>query len=197
MSEQLVSDGQQEVALRRGCPTNITTAMLDFGLVVYGQCTSTMEYDDPRNESVCGAKLIAIWQQEGFGEDFQRASLGESYEAAKADLAQYRYLKALAALAEARVRRRSETDLADMRTAAVRIFASDLSDGAKIAALAMLLADANTAGEIARLTDRSLRTVERHYAEVRVRGYALYAAERTAETDNAANSNAAVPASAA
>jgi hypothetical protein len=129
MNKHVDPDGQLEVSPRKGCVTNFATAMLDFGLVVYGQCTSTMEYEDPRSERSCGAKLITIWQQEGLGEDFQRASLGKGYDAAKADLDQYRHLKALGALAEARARKRGETGLGDIRTAGLRIFASDLSDG--------------------------------------------------------------------
>jgi hypothetical protein len=187
MTERPVVDGQLEVGPSKFCVTDITTAMLDFGLVVYGQCTSTIEdYEDPRIEPSCGAKLIATWEHMGLGEDYQRAQLGEHYDGAKADLAQYRHLKALCARAEMRVRASGETGLSDVRAAALRILASELADGGKIAALAMLLAGARTASEIARLTNRSLRTVERHYARARIRGNEHYATMRT-EASGAGN----------
>jgi hypothetical protein len=49
MSKHEAPDGQLEVVSRKYCISDIMTAMLDFGLVVYGQCTSAMEdYEDPR-----------------------------------------------------------------------------------------------------------------------------------------------------
>ena len=74
--------------------------------------------------SATGAKLIATWEHMGLGADYQRAQLGERYGAAKADLAQYRHLKALSALAEMRARASGEMELSDVRTAALRILAS-------------------------------------------------------------------------
>jgi DNA-binding transcriptional ArsR family regulator len=52
------------------------------------------------------------------------------------------------------------------------ILRSGLSDGAKVAAIAMLATGSRTAKEIAAATNRSLRSVERHYAELRTAGYA-------------------------
>jgi hypothetical protein len=49
----------------------------------------------------------------------------------------------------------------------LQILASNLSDGAKIAAIAAAVSGAKSAREIATLTRRKLRTVERHYAELR------------------------------
>ena len=56
--------------------------------------------------------------------------------------------------------------------AAAKILKSDLSEGAKIAALATLLTGAKTAREIAKATNRPVRSVERHYAELRTSDYA-------------------------
>jgi hypothetical protein len=50
------------------------------------------------------------------------------------------------------------------------ILGSELSDGAKVAAITMLITGARTAREIAAATNRSLRSVERHYAELRASG---------------------------
>ena len=47
------------------------------------------------------------------------------------------------------------------------VLASDLSDGAKLAAIATLVADAKTAAEIAAALNKPLRTVERHCAELK------------------------------
>jgi hypothetical protein len=50
---------------------------------------------------------------------------------------------------------------------ALHILKANLSDGAKVAALAGLVAGAATARDIATITNRSIRSVERHHAELR------------------------------
>lgn len=52
----------------------------------------------------------------------------------------------------------------------IEILKSDLSDGAKLAAIAILTTGAKTARDIATATKNKLRTVERHYAELRSSG---------------------------
>jgi hypothetical protein len=52
-------------------------------------------------------------------------------------------------------------------------------DGAKLAGLAVAIGGARSAREVARLTRRKLRTVERHYAELRA---SRYASERSGDT---------------
>jgi len=78
---------------------------------------------------------------------------------------------------------------------------ANLSDGAKVAALAALLTEARSARDIATSTSRSVRSVERHCSELRtwdcanLRSGQQYANARSGEAGSAANE--AVPASAA
>jgi len=67
-----------------------------------------------------------------------------------------------------------------MSNRVLQILASELSDGAKIAAIAAAVAGAKSAREVATITGRKLRTVERHYAELRTSGE--YADLRTPST---------------
>jgi hypothetical protein len=53
------------------------------------------------------------------------------------------------------------------RTIAHQILKASLSDGAKVAALTALPTDSRSARDIATSTGRSVRSVERHYAELR------------------------------
>jgi hypothetical protein len=155
------------------------------------------DYDDPRIEISSGAKLIVIWEQMGLGEEYRRQQLGESYDPAIKALAKYRRLKAQEALAVSRLRKSSVSGPVQNLPSILKVFQSNLSDGGKVAALAVILTGCRTARDVAEITNRSLRSTERHYAEARkyadVREYAdvrrdeAYAgtSEPTGESDEA------------
>jgi hypothetical protein len=68
--------------------------MRDMGVVLYGQCTSTMGCLDPRVEITAGAKLIVVSQIVDRPEGEVKINLGPGYAKAKEALDRYCDLKA-------------------------------------------------------------------------------------------------------
>ena len=132
----------------------VISAMRDFSAIMYGKSAARMGDDDPRLEIDSGAKLVAFFEAIGLNEACQRDRI-HNYDQAKEALTAYRLLKSGVGTVPVN------------RVIALRILKANLSDGAKIAALAGLLIEAKTARDIATITNRSLQFVERHYAELR------------------------------
>lgn len=166
----------------------VISAMRGFSLLVYGRPAAMMIDEDPRLEIDAAARLLAFWTHIGCAEEWQREQL-DCYDQAKEALAAYRALKA------------GEGVVLVNRAIAPQILKANLSDGAKVVALAALLTEARSARDIATSTGRSVRSVERHYSELRTWDCAnLRRGQRyaTARSDEAASADgAAVPASAA
>jgi hypothetical protein len=122
----------------------VLRAMRDFSRLVYGRPAAMMIDEDPRLEIDSGARLIAFWTDIGCSEEWQREQI-DCYDQAKEALAAYRALKA------------GEGVVLVNRAIAHEILKANLSEGAKVAALAALLTDARTARDIATSTGRSVR----------------------------------------
>ena len=120
----------------------------DVGLVLYDQAQSTMEDDDRRLQICAGVQVLTILEGEGVSTEEQRERLHQYYEEAVAALQLYRQRKG------------------DLRPL-LALLRSDLSDGAKVAGVLMMLCGLETAPDIAAATGRPTRTIERHCAKVR------------------------------
>jgi hypothetical protein len=155
----------------------VMSSMRDFAPLVFGLPAAMMVDEDPRLEIDSAARLIAFWTHIGCSEEWQREQI-DCYDQAKEALAAYRALKA------------GEGTVLVNQAIALQILKANLSDGAKVAALAALLTEARSARDIAASTGRSVRSVERHYSELRTWGCAnlrrgeQYANARSDEAGN-------------
>jgi hypothetical protein len=129
----------------------LMSSMRDVGPVLYGECQRNMDDDDRRLQICSAVQLLPILEAEGVSAAEQRERLHQYYDEGVAALQLYRQRKG------------------DLRPL-LALLKSDLSDGAKIAGVLMMLCGLEKTPDIAAATGRPMRTVEPHCAELRRSG---------------------------